>query len=350
MNPTVPPVNAHVLAQQLLDAQVEHTYQRLTSPESIELMTAQMDEILRRAEHFTLNQVVSPESIRGVVNTYAFELNLGAGVLELIGAMAQRLHEIANVNAPTLKQLMPKSSMEQWFDKIIELKALRQNIGQRLANSQAAQTVFTQLLSTIIRRQIPTWVDAWRQRFDAQLHDRLPKFLQRFVDQNQHLSDWLAQQLVDTLQQQSSRLIVDLSDDELRDLLDQTWYGIKNLAISSFGEGLEPLDIEEFFVLVYEDWRRLRHEEYVQRLILTGVDVFFEVYGDYSLVDLLSEVGITRQHMIGEIVRFAPPVIAALVDSGDLRELLALQFEPFYRDPQTIALLSRALDANHSID
>jgi hypothetical protein len=240
--------------------------------------------------------------------------------------------------------------MEQWFDKIIELKALRQNIGQRLANSQAAQTVFTQLLSTIIRRQIPTWVDAWRERFDAQLHDRLPKFLQRFVDQNQHLSDWLAQQLVDTLQQQSSRLIVDLSDDELRDLLDQTWYGIKNLAISSFGEGLEPLDIEEFFVLVYEDWRRLRHEEYVQRLILTGVDVFFEVYGDYSLVDLLSEVGITRQHMIGEIVRFAPPVIAALVDSGDLRELLALQFEPFYRDPQTIALLSRALDANHSID
>jgi hypothetical protein len=155
---------------------VEHTYQRLTSPESIELMTAQMDEILRRAEHFTLNQVVSPESIRGVVNTYAFELNLGAGVLELIGAMAQRLHEVARTNAPTLKQLMPSSSMEQWFDKIIELKAVRQQLGQRLANSQAAQTVFTQLISTIIRRQIPTWVDAWRERFDHQLHDRLPNF------------------------------------------------------------------------------------------------------------------------------------------------------------------------------
>jgi hypothetical protein len=144
--------------------------------------------------------------------------------------------------------------------------------------------------------------------------------------------------------------MVDLSDDELRDLFDQLWYGLKNSTISSFGEGLEPLDIEEFFVLIYEDWRRLRHEEYVQRLILTGVDVFFEVYGDYSLVDLLSEVGITRQHMIGEIVRFAPPVIDALVQSGDLRELIEFQLEPFYRDSHTIALLTRALDANLSMD
>jgi hypothetical protein len=350
MNPIVPPINAHVLAQQLLDAQVEHTYQRLISPEAIDILTAQMDEILRRAEHFELNQVVSRESIRGVVRTYAFELNLGAGVLELIGAMAQRLHEVASVNAPSLKQLMPQSSIEQWIDKIIELKGLRQQLGQRLAQSQVAQTVFTQILSTIIRRQIPTWVEAWRERFDTQLQDRLPKFFQRFTNQNQQLSDWLAGQLVETLQQHSSRLIVDLSDDELRDVFEQIWYGIKNLAISSFGEGLAPLDIEEFFVLVYEDWRRLRHEEYVQRLIITGVDVFFEVYGDYSLVDLLCEVGITRQHMIGEIVRFAPPVLDALVDSGDLRELLAMQFEPFYRDPHTIALLTRALDANHSLD
>ena len=110
--------------------------------------------------------------------------------------------------------------------------------------------------------------------------------------------------------------------------------------------GLTALDVEEFFVLVYENWKHLRQTEHLQRWIYTGINVFFEVYGDYAVTDLLDEVGVTQAHMIGEIERFVPMVLQALDQSGDLTDLIEAQLQPFYQDQITLKLLSDALDAH----
>lgn len=339
MNPSS---TAQALAQQLLAAQVAHAHQQLTGANAVELMAVRMDEILDRASHFQLNQVVSREAIRGVIHTYAFDMNLGAGVIELIGAMARQLHHTMNHHAPTLQQLMPSSSIEQWIEKIIELRELRQQFSQRLQGSSTAQHLLSHVLSAMIRHQVPTWVEHWQQRAQHVLQGRTPKVLQRLINADYGLFDRLSQQLAEVIQQHSSQMVA-LDDDSLRALLEQLWHGIKTLHLSELTHGLSALDIEEFFVLIYEDWRRLRKIPFIQQLILTGTDVFFDVYGEYSLVDLLDEVGVTRAHMVGEIVRFAPPVIAALAESGDLSTLLEQQFAPFYQHPNTLAILHNAL-------
>lgn len=40
---------------------------------------------------------------------------------------------------------------------------------------------------------------------------------------------------------------------------------------------LTPLDVEEFFVLIYEYWKELRQSQFMQGLILYGVEVFFMI-------------------------------------------------------------------------
>lgn len=349
MMPT-PPTNAHILAQQLLDAQIAYARERLTGPHALATMTETMDSILACGEHLCLNEVVSVDAIRGVVITYAFELNLGGGMLELIGAMARALHSQFSQNSPTLSQLMPDRSIAQWVDKIVELKPLRQQLAARLIRSPACQHMLSQVLSLMLRRQLPYWVQQLHDRVERQANtrnSRLASVFNRLAQQEDLINDWLIDQLVQRIQHSSSTLLL-LDDLELTDLLNQLWQSIRHMKLDCLSEHLSPLDIEELFVLIYDDWRRLRQHDFIQSLILTGVDVFFEVYGDYTLIELIDEVGITRQHMIGEIIRFAPHAIAALDQTGDLNDLLRLQLEPFYRSANILQLLSDALDANRS--
>jgi hypothetical protein len=346
---SLPPTNAHILAQQLLDAQVRYVRERLTGEQSIQTMTQAMDDILARAEHFCLQDVVSCDSIRGVVKTYAFELNLGGGVLELIGAIARQLHQHLQDHAPTLGQLMTTQSIDQWIEKIIELAPLRQQLAQQLIKSDTIGRILVQVLSLMLQQQFPHWLKQLTERVDQHANQpkRFAKIFQRLAQQEDQLSEWVVEQLAARIQHNGS-IIIALDDVELRDLLNQIWYAIRELKLDYLAENLSPIDIEDFFVLVYEDWRRLRTHDFIQNLILTGVDTFFDIYGEYSLIELIDEVGITRQHMIGEIVRFAPPVLSALEQSGDLDGLLRSQIQPFFQAPETIRLIADALDHNRS--
>jgi uncharacterized protein YjiS (DUF1127 family) len=128
-----------------------------------------------------------------------------------------------------------------------------------------------------------------------------------------------------------------------RDAIWQLWQAIRDESIAQFAEGLNPLDIEEFFVLSYDEWRRLRQTEYIQRLIYAGIDVFFDAYEDTPLTDLLDDVGITRTHMLAEVARFAPKVIQVLDNHGYIRQLLQRQLAPFYQSDATLNIITQAL-------
>jgi len=341
MDSTIPPMNAHLLAQQLLDAQVAHLRQRLIGANSLQELVSFMDDVLARASHFTLNQLVQREAIHGVVRTYAFDLNLGGGILELIGEMARGLYQVWQQHPPRLRELIPEQNAEQWIEKIVELQPLRQQIIRQLQQSPLAKNLLSQLVIQIVQRQLPNWLAA--QTAQQSQYSLRGKLMQRLLLSEVQLVEWLSQHIATGIQHSDA---LDLDDQTLTDFLQQLWIGVRDVSLDQHAIGLSALDVEEFFVLVYEEWKHLRQTEHLQRWIYTGIDVFFEVYGDYAVTDLLDEVGVTRAHMLGEIERFAPIVLQALDQSGDLTALLKNQLQPFYQDPTTLKLLSDALDAH----
>ena len=341
MDSTIPPMKAHLLAQQLLDAQVAHLRQRLIGTNSLQELVSFMDDVLARASHFTLNQLVQREAIHGVVRTYAFELSLGGGILELIGEMARGLYRVWQQQPPRLRDLVNDHSAEQWIDKIVELQPLRQQMMRQLQHSPLTKNLLSQLVIQVVQRQLPEWL-ANQTALQSQYSLR-GKLMQRLLSSELQLVEWLSQHLASGIQHSQA---LDLDDQTLTDFLQQLWIAVRDIRLDQRAIGLTALDVEEFFVLVYEDWRHLRETDYVQSWIFTGIDVFFDVYGDYVVTDLLDEVGVTHAHMLGEIERFAPMVLRALDQSGDLTALIKNQLQPFYQDPITLSLLSRALDAH----
>ncbi|XID74303.1 hypothetical protein ACF3NA_07035 [Alkanindiges sp. WGS2144] len=336
---------AQALAQQLLEAQIIFIKSRLKSATASHYASSLIDFCLTQGKHITLEQVVSPDSIKEVVRVYAFELNLGGGMMELIGAMARRLYSEANQLAPTLQTLINDQHMEQWIDKILELDQVREHIIQAISQSSAAHEIIIQVTSSLLKKQLPDWraqaSDHFTESWIAKT-SLMAKLQKLFIHQEEKFISIAERQIGQFVQNQSSQLL-SLDADELKDIAWQVWQNIKHIPLNELSSGIESLDIEEFFVLIYELWRHLRQTEYLQRLILTGVDVFFEVYGQYPVAELLEEIGISKQHLLNDANRFLPQAISALNQHHVLDQLIRLQLTDFYQAADTLRLIQNAV-------
>ncbi len=335
------------LSEQLLEAHIRFIRQRLT--DSTAHVEKLIDFALQQADHIQLNEVVKVESVKEVVRVYAFDLNLGSGMLELIGQMAQRIYTEMSTRAPTLSQIIQQSQIEQWIDKILELEEVRLRIIDAIQQSQTAHDVIVQVAASLIKKQLPEILQAptewlsYGNRLNNSISGKLSsKLLGVLAQQEEKLLERAEQRIATFVQAQSGHLLT-LDSSELKDIAMQVWYSIKDLPFDQLLTGVDALDIEEFFVLIYEQWKHLRKTDYLQHLIETGIDVFFEVYGDYPVATMLDEVGITRQHLLNDAYRFSPRLIQVLNEHQVLDQLIRLQLADFYQSDETQAILTQHL-------
>ena len=336
---------AQQLAQQLLQAQVQFIKLRLSSPEANTHVNSLIDFCLQRGQDILIEQAVSVANIKGVIQTFAFDLNLGGGLIELIGAMSQQLFNEANQLAPTLSVLMSDKLIEQWIDKVLELDQVRLHIIQAIGQSPAVHDIIAQVTSSIIKKQLPEWriqassplANSWVSQ--TKLANRLHKTL---LHQEAKLLGMAEQHIAQFIQSQTSQAL-NLDAAELKDIALQIWQHIKLIPLNELSSGIAGLDVEEFFVLIYDSWRHLRQTEYMQQIILTGVDIFFDIYGRYPVAELLEEIGITQQHLTTEANRFLPQLIAVLNEHHILDELIRMQLAGFYSSDATLKMIEQSL-------
>jgi hypothetical protein len=129
-------------------------------------------------------------------------------------------------------------------------------------------------------------------------------------------------------------------DDALREVAIDSWQRLRNLSIGELREDLSALDVEELFVTLYECWKELRGTPFIAAMIETGIDTFFDKYGEASLAELLEDLGIDRQIMLREAMRFAPHVLAQLHAADKLAPTVRRLLEPFYRSGKVEKILA----------
>ncbi|MCG8393185.1 MAG: hypothetical protein MI745_08885, partial [Pseudomonadales bacterium] len=80
--------------------------------------------------------------------------------------------------------------------------------------------------------------------------------------------------------------------------------------------------------------------DYFNAMLESGVNAFFDKYGDTTLTELLDEVGVTRTMMLDDARRFLPPVMEKLRNEGLLEAWLRRHLEGFFRAEETLELLN----------
>lgn len=337
----------HPTAQALLDAHVAYMAAQLGGKSLQSLIETEVDHLLADAEKITLNEAVTRDMIKDTARGYAVELELSGAIPELVGDIARTLYAHPIHNFTTVGDLLPDHLFEEFMSKVLEMEELR----ERIVHEAVANPVYSALASDVVMegvrgyarhnadraRRLPGAAQAARLG-QSLLGSALP-VLEETLEEN--VRKYLRKSMQGVLERSEHFLLDHFNEEKIRELALDVWDLIKEKRLADLKQGISGLDVEEFFVIGYETWRELRQTPFYAALIDSGIDCFFDKYGESSLREILDEMGITREIAIRDAMRFAPPVLAMLKKKNLLEPILRRNLEGFYQSKAVTTILEK---------
>ncbi len=319
-------------ANRLLDGLVDYLLARLEPAQMQGFIEAELDFVLGKAAGYTLNDWVTPEQIQQTARKYASEMDISGAIPELVGDMVEEFYQQAMDSDRLVADVVDEDVIMALLDKVLEIPLSRQSMAWLGRNP-----VLLALLAGGAQMGIKTLL---HQGMPAALRDQLSRRLpERWVNSlDTRMQDWLLRRTEQLLS--DPWLYRDENLDELRELVLVGWQDFSQRPVAELRELLSSEDIQELFVIGFEYWRELRHTDYFNGLLDSGVKAFFDKYGEMGLVELLEELGVTRTLMLDDARRFAPPIIEKLRREGLLEEWLRRHLGGFFEAEETLQLLS----------
>ena len=299
------------------------------------LLEMLLDTALSQVGNLKLEGVVTRDMIKATARTYAIELDLQGGIPELVGDVARALHAHPVHARTTLGDLLSRRRFEDLLDHVLALKAIRRRLVNEIIASPLYESIASELLYNGVREYLTNnpvtagipgagaalklgraMVSRATAGFEGVVEDSLKRQIGRSV---RNVSEKTTQSMLDGKH-----------DGPLRDAAIASWQRIRSTRLGDLRADISALDVEELFVTLYECWKELRGTEFVGAMIDAGIDAFFDKYGDNSLAELLEDLGISRELMLNEALRFAPHVLERLRAAGRLEPLVRAVLTPFY--------------------
>ncbi|MFJ9391070.1 hypothetical protein ACIRON_19765 [Nocardioides sp. NPDC101246] len=337
------------LARRLLDAHVAHEMAALRGVRFLDLVTGEIDFALGAASGLTLDQVMPRDLIKEVALKYVSTFRLPGAIPEVAGALATRL-KAHPANDTQLGKVVSRPRIDELVEALVEMRTLRQQVLRSLAENSGIQAG----VGTLVRGTARGAVDTGRR-----LADNLPGGSFGFS-----IAERVAGRMADTMKgtpvgaavDQSARELAErgagallgylsdtaatsVTDEEVHDALLEVWDALATRPVREIADLVDDEQLVALFVGLYQVWLDIRDSEYLQALVDTGVDFFFDTYGSFTLDRLLEEWGLGRDDLVEEALRFGPPVIEALAEAGVLEQLVRRRLSSFYDSPEARALL-----------
>lgn len=332
------------LAEKLLDAHVAHEVAALRGERFIELVSSEVDHALRVAGELTLDQVMTADQVKAVATKYVATFRLPGAIPEIAGEIAQRVRTHP-ANDTLLGELVSRPRVVELVDVLAEMRGLRERVLRGIVDSSSLQAGVGGMV-----HGIATGMFGSGRRFAG----RVPGVAQG-VTAAEKVAGKVAGGMIEgadlrsrELAEQAAGLLIGyvgnnaataVSDEELKAAVLELWDALALRPISELTDAVDDDQLVELLVAVYQCWLDLRVSGYLTALVETGVEYFFDTYGGYRLDRLLEEFGLGRADLVEEALRFGPPVIEALYETGDLQDLVRRRLVGFYTSPEAAEIL-----------
>lgn len=331
-------------AQQLLDAQVQFWLEDLQEEKLLPILAQELAFIYSKLDEILLNDFVDQEKVKATAARYAIEMEIGGGIPELFGEIANIIYEHPENEKTHLGDIFSQRIAQEILEKVFEKGSV---LDQVINNIRASQP-FKEFLSEIVFSVVKGYTLEQNQLLK----------LKPVASSMRFLRDWMnerAPDLSDSIEEQTKALMetgigrsLSLVDDTLgnehyrENAFNSTltlWDEIQVLPISHYQKYFSELDLQEFMLLGYEFWLEFRHTDYLRSCIDAGVDFFFNKYGEDSIQVILGELGITQQMIISEILNYAGDLTKLLKKHDIAETIIRRHLQRFYFSDATLAII-----------
>lgn len=327
------------LHEALLEAHVAFVVNDISSARLQRYIETRLDTLLGFAERLRLKDVVTPTMIKDTARRYACEVELSVAIPEMAAEVGRVAHAHPVHRTTRLGDLLPDRHLQELVEKCLEMRQLREAVVQEVVKNPVYANLMTDVLLQALKKHFSQQLGVNDIPGARQLLKFSVSFMGASTPQLSVLIEDAAREFVANaiagLLQESEGLLMDtMESDILRDVVLDVWQQLRERTTGSFRDMISALDVEEFFVILYDYWHDLRRTEFYGAFIDSGIDAFFERYGDATLADILRDVGITRELMIDDAMRFGPHVIKVLKRKKMLEVIVRNELAEFYRSGQ----------------
>lgn len=314
------------LAARLLDAQVAYARREVLDPELFgALVVAEVDHFLAETSTLTLAQAVTRELIKDTAYKYTVQMPLEGSIPELVGEIAGRLYRHPANDEFRLVDVLGTERFDELATSVAHMEVtrrlLRDIVTSPLTLDLCAEALTRSVDNTVAgaRRASPVVIASWIARAAQPVLPVLETGLARLTRAGAGFV--LRSATADT-------------DAALLDSAREIWHRRAGQEVGRFRDLVDADDVEDALVVVFEFWKSFRDTAYFRAMLDEGIDHVFDKYGDTPLADLLADLGVGRDDLLEEGLRFGPPVLAELDDRGVLTDVFRRRFAPFYASPE----------------
>jgi hypothetical protein len=272
----------------------------------------------------------------GVIQRIVVDMELDAGIPELAAEMATEVMNAPVQSDTVLGDILTRDQASGFIEEALELRHQR----ERIIAEIMAHPVYQELVSNVvyhglvnylyednlITRSVPG-VGSMMKFGKKMANKAVPGLDETF---ERRIKAWLADSLPGLIARSEQFLNKALSDDELRDTVMAAWVSLEGRTIAELKEGLGDVELQEFVVLGYEFWLNFRKTGYFEGCARAVVEHLFAKYGDRPVMDLLQDVGVTREVIVTEVESLALPIVEVLAEEGYLEALVRRRLGAFY--------------------
>lgn len=334
------------LVDTLFEAHVKHEVAALKGAKLKKFLEQEVDELLGYAEKVPLGRLISPEQVMGVIKRIAVNMELDAGIPELAAEMAAEVLKAPVQADTTLGEILSREQASGFIEEALELRQQR----ERIISEIMAHPVYQELVSNVvyhglvnylyednlITRSVPGVGSV--MKFGKKMANKAVPGLDETFERR--IKAWLAESLPGLIVRSEQFLHRALTDDELRDSVMAAWVSLENQTIAELQDGLGEVELQEFVVLGYDFWLNFRKTAYFERCTRAVVEHLFAKYGDRPVMDLLNDIGVTRQVIVTEIAELGLPIIDVLHKEGYVEALVRRRLGSFYKSAAAKKLLA----------
>ena len=334
------------LVDTLFEAHVKHEVAALKGAKLKKFLEQEVDELLGYAEKVPLGRLISPEQVMGVIKRIAVNMELDGGIPELAAEMAAEVLKAPVQADTTLGEILSREQASGFIEEALELRQQR----ERIISEIMAHPVYQELVSNVvyhglvnylyednlITRSVPGVGSV--MKFGKKMANKAVPGLDETFERR--IKAWLAESLPGLIVRSEQFLHRALTDDELRDSVMAAWVSLENQTIAELQDGLGEVELQEFVVLGYDFWLNFRKTAYFEGCARAVVEHLFAKYGDRPVMDLLNDIGVTREVIVTEIAELGLPIIDVLHKEGYVEALVRRRLGSFYKSAAAKKLLA----------
>lgn len=343
--PDAPPADPATLADRLLDAQVAFHLDRLTGAELDATVARLADAVLDAAGEHQLADLVDADVLKDVVGRALTEVPSSGAVAGFVD-LAREVLRTGPAEPFALADVVDRAQVERLLDEALALTPVLERGLERLTASPQVGAAATRFMGRIVGEAIAA---------NQAVADKVPglggllslgtRAAAGVVGAADRQLDGL---LADTAGKggtlavrRLNRIVVDtLRDPTTREAALQVWDLVAAEPVRGLGEHVESDELDGLVDAGHDLVVTTLADPRTVALAHAVVDGFLEAFGGYTPTELLAELDLDRADLVADLVRIAPGVVGALVESGSLEALLRAELAPFYASPDVAALLS----------